>query len=52
MHCFWTFGSQDEAGTFLEDAFGDAGRDVAAGMKRPRLSYNVAVYHRTFGAAA
>lgn len=52
VHCFWTFGSQDEAGTFLEDAFGDAGRDVAAGMKRPRLSYNVAVYHRTFGAAA
>jgi hypothetical protein len=24
---------------------------VAAGMKRPRLSYNVAVYHRTLGAS-
>ena len=51
IHCFWTFGSQDEAGAFLEASFGDVGREVAAGMKRPRLSYNVAVYHRTFGGA-
>ena len=52
VHCFWTFAAQDEAGAFLEESFGDVGRDVAAGMKRPRLSYNVAVYHRTFEAAA
>lgn len=52
VHCFWTFASQDEAGAFLEEGFGDVGRDVAAGMKRPRLSYNVAVYHRTFEDAA
>ncbi len=52
VHCFWTFGSQDEAGAFLDDAFGAVGREVAAGMKRPRLSYNVAVYHRTIGAAS
>jgi hypothetical protein len=52
IHCFWTFGSQDEAGAFLGDAFGAVGREVAEGMKRPRLSYNVAVYHRTIGAAS
>jgi hypothetical protein len=51
VHCFWTFGSEDEASAFLEDGFGDAGRTMAGTMKRPRLSYNVAVYHRTFEGA-
>ena len=50
VHCFWTFASIEEAGEFLAESFGDVGRAVAAGMKRPRLSYNVAVYHRTIGA--
>ena len=49
VHCFWTFQSLEEAGAFLTDGLGEVGREVAAGMKRPRLSYNVAVYHRTFG---
>ena len=49
VHCFWTFESGAAAGTFLERAFGEAGRDVAATLRRPRLSYNVAVYHRTRG---
>jgi hypothetical protein len=49
LHCFWTFPSQDETTTFLEAAFGDIGRDVAATLKRPRLSYNVAIYHRPRG---
>jgi hypothetical protein len=31
------------------DAFGDAGRSVAATLRRPRLSYNLAIYHRTVG---
>jgi hypothetical protein len=52
LHCFWTFGSQDETTMFLEAAFGQAGRDVAATLKRPRLSYNVAIYHRTRGGQA
>ena len=51
VHCFWTFESLEGAGAFLDAAFGDVGRGVAAEMKRPRLSYNVAVYHRTLGAA-
>jgi hypothetical protein len=52
VHCFWTFPSMDEASTFLHAGFGDLGRAVATTMKRPRLSYNVAVYHRAFGGAA
>jgi hypothetical protein len=47
VHCWWTFGSIDEAHTFLAAAFGEAGRGVAARLTRPRLSYNVAIYHRT-----
>jgi hypothetical protein len=51
IHCFWTFDSLEDAGSFLDDAFGEAGRLVADGLSRPRLSYNVAIYHRTVGAA-
>jgi SAM-dependent methyltransferase len=47
LHCFWTFDSVPATAAFLEAAFGDAGREVAASLKRPRLSYNVAIYHRT-----
>jgi hypothetical protein len=47
LHCFWTFESTEDAAAFLGEAFGDTGREVATAMKRPRLSYNVAVYHRT-----
>lgn len=49
IHCFWTFESIELAKPFLVAAFGQAGEAVAADMKRPRLSYNVAVYHRTAG---
>jgi hypothetical protein len=52
VHCFWTFESMDDCSDFLGAAFDDAGRTLAAGLKRPRLSYNVAIYHRTFGEAA
>ena len=51
LHCWWTFDSIENARGFLERAFGQAGADLAAGLKRPRLSYNVAVYHRTRGEA-
>jgi SAM-dependent methyltransferase len=49
LHCFWTFPSLEETSAFLESAFGEAGNTFAAGLKRPRLSYNVAVYHRPRG---
>ena len=52
VHCFWTFESIEAAGAFLAAAFADAGRALASALKRPRLSYNVAIYHRTFGAPA
>lgn len=48
VHCFWTFESIEDGQAFLEAAFGAIGRTVGAEMTRPRLSYNVAVYHRTF----
>jgi hypothetical protein len=49
LHCWWSFASIEEATAFLADAFGAPGSEVAAGLKRPRLSYNVAVYHRSRG---
>jgi SAM-dependent methyltransferase len=52
VHCFWTFESLEDGRAFLEAAFGRVGAQVAAAMKRPRLTYNVAVYHKTFGATA
>lgn len=51
VHCWWTFDSVQEAQDFVGEAFGEAGRSVAAALKRPRLSYNVAIYHRTLGTA-
>ena len=49
LHCWWTFDSINDARDFLEAAFGATGREVGADLKRPRLSYNVAIYHRTRG---
>lgn len=48
IHCFWTWDSIETGQAFLDEAFGAIGREVGAGLKRPRLSYNVAVYHRSF----
>lgn len=47
VHCFWEFDSEEATSAFLTAAFGDAGAQVAATLKRPRLSWNVAVYHRS-----
>jgi len=47
IHCWWTFETVEVAQSFLTDAFGEPGRAVAADLRRPRLSYNVAIYHRT-----
>jgi hypothetical protein len=52
VHCFWTFESMDDCRDFLATAFGAPGEALAAGLKRPRVSYNVAIYHRTFGEEA
>jgi SAM-dependent methyltransferase len=52
VHCFWTFATLEDARGFVEEAFPETGSNVAATLKRPRLSYNVAVYHRTRGGTA
>jgi len=49
VHCWWTFTSLEETRTFLGAAFGEAGRAMGERLTRPRLSYNVAIYHRTLG---
>jgi hypothetical protein len=51
VHCFWTFDTIEIARGLLADAFGPAGVEVGAGLTRARLSWNVAVYHRTRGEA-
>lgn len=49
LHCFWTFATIDEARAFLDEGFGESGRAVAEGVRRARLAWNVAVYHRSRG---
>jgi hypothetical protein len=46
LHCWWTWDDLESMRAFLEGAFGERGAEVGAGAKRPRLSYNVAIYHR------
>jgi SAM-dependent methyltransferase len=52
VHCFWTFATVDEAQDLVVEAFPETGPAVADELRRPRLTYNVAVYHRTRGDAA
>ncbi len=48
LHCFWTFPTMDEAHEALA-LFGERGETISARLKRPRLTWNVAVYHRWQG---
>jgi len=52
VHAFWTFPSVEETQGFLAEAFGERGVAVGATLKRPRLSWNVAIYHRWRGGLA
>ncbi len=45
LHCWWRWETQADATELLIDAFGETGAVVAAGMRRPRLAWKVAVYH-------
>lgn len=49
IHCFWTFPTLEDARAFLGEAFGPKGAAAGEALKRPRLSWNVAVYHRWRG---
>ena len=46
VHCFWTFPTLEEARERLA-SLGDRGEAVGASIRKPRLTWNVAVYHRT-----
>jgi SAM-dependent methyltransferase len=47
LHCWLEFDSMADAAGFLEGAYGAEGGRLAEGLSRPRLSYNVAIYHRS-----
>jgi hypothetical protein len=49
IHAWWTFPAIEDARWFLGEAFGDRGRALAVGLKRPRISHKLVVYHRTRG---
>lgn len=46
LHCWWSWNSLEEAVGLLQDVFGATGAALGASLRRPRLSYKVAVYHR------
>jgi SAM-dependent methyltransferase len=46
IHCWWTFKSAEQARELLSAGFGPLGVELADRMKRLRLEYRVAVYHR------
>jgi hypothetical protein len=47
IHCWWTFNSPEQARELLSAGFGQTGIELADRMKRLRLEYQVAVYHRS-----
>jgi hypothetical protein len=49
VHCWWTFATLEEAADVLGAAFGARGASLAATLRRPRLSWNAAIYHRVRG---
>jgi hypothetical protein len=49
LHCWWTFETLEDAADFLAAAFANRGAELAQTLRRPRLAYNVAVYHRSRG---
>jgi len=47
LHCFWTFATIEEAGDVLAETFGARGAALGVTLRRPRVSWNVAIYHRS-----
>lgn len=50
IHCWWTFESPEQAREMLAASFGQPGLDLVERMKRQRLEYQVAIYHRSVAA--
>jgi hypothetical protein len=51
IHSRWTFEAMEQASELLTAGFGDRGAALAGEIKRPKLEYQVAVYHRWAPAA-
>jgi hypothetical protein len=51
LHCWLTFDSMEEAKTVLGRAFEREPASVEAALRRSRVEWKVAVYHRTMGAS-
>jgi SAM-dependent methyltransferase len=47
IHCWWAFESIEQAREMLGAAFGPMGVELAVKMKRLRLEYSIAIYHRS-----
>lgn len=47
LHCWWSFVDLGAMNAVLAALFPATGVDFAATLRRPRLSFKVAVYHRT-----
>jgi SAM-dependent methyltransferase len=52
LHCWLTFDSMEEATAVLGRAFDRSPASTEAQLRRPRVEWKVAVYHRTMGATA
>ena len=46
VHCWWTFADLETMSAALGDLFPATGAAVAGTLRRPRVSFKVAVYHR------
>jgi hypothetical protein len=47
IHSWWVFESMEQARDLLGGVFGAVGEETAGRMKRPRLEYSIAIYHRS-----
>jgi SAM-dependent methyltransferase len=47
IHCWWAFESMEQARELLSTVFGAVGVEAAEKMKRLRLEYSIAIYHRS-----
>jgi hypothetical protein len=47
IHSWWVFESIEHARDLLGGVFGKVGEETADRMKRPRLEYSIAIYHRS-----
>jgi hypothetical protein len=52
VHSWWTFESIEHARELLGTVFGRAGVEVADSLKKLRMEYSVAIYHRSAPAAS